>query len=159
MLSSAQEKKAIEPPVQIGLSFSTLGGPGIYYMHPVSEAGNIKFTGIIIYSNDSDYKESFFSLGVEYQRDLVEDTNKRGYFTAGAHVDNQVSNDLYFSGNYNTTRSSYFSTGLGLGFDYGNTKKGIVLNAHISYQITNGLGNTDDFRVGLGGGVGIGFNF
>ncbi len=157
--SLAQEKSVSIQPNQVGLTFSTLGGPGIYYVHPLSESNNVKFTGIVVYSNDSDYKESFFSLGAEYQRDLVEDANKRGYFTIGAHVDNEVSSDLYFNGDYNQSKSSFFSLGAGLGFDFGSTEKGIVLNAHLSYQLTNGLGNIDRFRIGIGGGVGIGFNF
>lgn len=144
-------------PRQIGLTFSTLGGSGIYYQFPATEKDNIKFTGLFIYSNEESFQESFFSLGVEYQRDLHEAETRRGYLIFGTHIDNQISEDLYFD--YSEDRSSYFNLGTGIGFDFGDSHKGILLSAHITYQLTTGLYGSDRTRIGLGGGFGIGFNF
>lgn len=157
----AQDEEVINSSRQLGLSYSSLGGAGIHFILPTTEKDNVKFTGILIYRDDADSKETFFSLGAEYQRDLVEGNDKRAYFSAGAHVDNQLSNTLYFD-YYDTISSSrvrFFNAGIGLGFDYGNITDGIVLNAHVSYQLTTGYGDVDRTRVGLGGGLGIGFNF
>jgi len=105
-------------------------------------------------------KETFFSIGAEYQRDLVEGNDSRAYFAVGTHLDNQLSNTLYFDYyGEELDNKRFFNAGIGLGFDYGNTRTGIVLNAHVSYQFTTGLGDVDKTRVGLGGGLGIGFNF
>ncbi|MEX0721660.1 MAG: hypothetical protein WD059_13390 [Balneolaceae bacterium] len=142
---------------QVGLTFSTLGGAGIHYIAPSSEKDNMKFTGIYIYSDNNSEKSSYFSLGVEYQRDLIEGEDRRGYVAIGGHIDNDLSEGLYFEENSN--RQSYFSIGTGLGLDFGSTDKGIILNAHLTYQLTTGLAGTDRTRIGLGGGVGLGFNF
>lgn len=105
-------------------------------------------------------KETFFSLVAEYHRDLVERNDKRAYFTTGVHVDNQLSNTVYFDySDVSTTQTGFFNAGIGMGFDYGNITDGIILNVHITYQLTTGFGDVDQTRIGLGGGLGFGFNF
>ncbi|MAO63935.1 MAG: hypothetical protein CL666_02925 [Balneola sp.] len=157
----AQQEETVNASRQLGLSYSSLGGAGIHYIVPTTENDNIKFTGILIYRDDAEARETFFSIGAEYQRDLVEGNDKRAYFTTGAHIDNQLSNTLYFDyyDNDSSSRVGFFNAGIGLGFDYGNITDGIILNIHLSYQLTTGFGDVDRTRVGLGGGLGIGFNF
>lgn len=144
---------------QLGLSYSTIGGAGIHYLHPITERDNIKFTGILIYRSEEQDKETFFSFGFDYQWDLLEDESKRVYALAGAHLDNEMSNTLYFSYGDEIDRKTFFGTGIGLGSDFGNISKGLIINAHITYQLTKGFGDIDRTRIGLGGGLGIGFNF
>lgn len=157
----AQDEETVNASRQLGLSYSSLGGAGIHYIHPTTERDNVKFTGILIYRDDVSVKETFFSLGAEYQRDLVEGNDKRAYFTVGGHIDNQLSNTLYFDyySDNSSSRAGFFNAGIGLGFDYGNITDGIVLNLHITYQLTTGFGDVDRTRIGLGGGLGLGFNF
>lgn len=155
----AQEEDQNLSPKQVGLTYSTLGGSGIHYLLPINNQDNIKFAGILMYREEDSSKDSFYSIGVEYQRDLVEDETKRAYFTAGTHLDNKFSDTIYFGNQYDGESTSFFSLGVGFGFDFGRTSKGIVLNALVTYQFTKGMGNTDRTRIGLGGGVGLGFNF
>ncbi len=141
---------------QIGLTFSTLGGPGITFLFPLSGKDNFKLSGIYVYSNNSGETESFYSLGAEYQRDLYETQSLRGHFLLGGHVDNSISHDLYFD---YTDKGSYFNMGIGLGFDFGSVTHGLILNGHLTYQLTSGIMGNKSKRVGLAGGFGIGFNF
>lgn len=141
---------------QIGIVFSTLGGSGLYYILPSTESDNVKFTGIYLYTDEGAEKESYYSLGVEYQRDLVEDDQKRGYLAFGGHVDNSTTEALYFRAD--SDKQSYFNIGIAIGIETGSLSKGIVLNASISYQFTTSLTGKET-RLGLGGGFGLGFNF
>lgn len=141
---------------QIGLAFSMLGGPGITYLFPLSGKDNFKLSGIYVYSSNSDNTDSFYSLGAEYQRDLYETESLRGHFILGGHVDNSLSHSVYFD---YSDKGSYFNMGVGLGFDYGSTTKGLVLNGHLTYQLTSGIMGSKSKRIGLAGGFGLGFNF
>lgn len=142
---------------QVGLTYSTIGGYGIHFIFPDSERDNFKITGIYVFDDSNGETDSFFSLGGEYQRDLLEDELKRVFFLAGLHVDNRISENTFF--NYSRDKESFVSIGGGLGADFGSTSKGLVLNAHLTYQYTGGLNDTHRRRLGLGGGIGIGFNF
>ncbi|MEQ9310041.1 MAG: hypothetical protein RLN90_11365 [Balneolaceae bacterium] len=153
----AQEKDDFIASKQIGLTLSSVTGAGIQYIYPNSEKDNIKIVGIYIYNNDSNSKDSFFSLGGEYQRDLRETYTQRVYAFAGAHVDNSFSEETFF--NSDGQQENFFSLGGGMGVDLGDRAKGLILNFHIAYQFTRGFGNQDKTRVGLGAGLGVGFNF
>lgn len=155
---NAQDESEISAQ-QLGLSYSSVGGAGIHYIQPISPKDNVKFTGILIYRSESQDKETYFSLGFDYQWDLLEDDSKRVYFLAGAHLDNELSNTLYFDYTDDSNRKTFFGTGIGLGADFGNTQNGIIVNGHISYQLTKGFGDIDRTRIGLGGGIGLGFNY
>lgn len=142
---------------QLGLTLSTITGAGIHYIYPSTEKDNIKVVGIFIYNNDSNSKESFFSLGAEYQRDLRESEIQRIYAFGGAHIDNSFSEATFF--NSDGQQNKFFSLGGGMGVDFGDRIKGLILNFHVGYQFTRGFGSLDKTRVGLGVGVGAGFNF
>ncbi|HCD53131.1 MAG TPA: hypothetical protein DEQ34_11825 [Balneolaceae bacterium] len=149
---------------QIGASISTLGGYGIHYIHPIDEKDNLKIIGIYIYDDSNGYKDSYFSLGGEYQRDLWESNVRRLYSLFGMHIDNQLSKDYYFDDysyvGYNSSyNDTYFSIGGGIGMDLGERTKGVIVNAHLTYQFTRGMGDADHTRIGLGAGIGVGFNF
>lgn len=143
-------------PRQIGLSFSTLSGAGIHYLLPVDYQNNVKFTGFYYYTSSGNSEDSFYSLGVEYQRDIFEDDVSRVHFILGTHIDNNLSENIYFQDR--TERSSYFNLGTGLGYDFGGGAKGIMVNIHVTYQLTTGIG-FDQTRLGLGFGAGLGLNF
>ncbi len=157
----AQSKKPLElvGTKQLGLTASTLGGTGIYYLHPINERDNFKIAGIYIYDNSSSYSDSYFSLGFDYQRDFYEEYTRRVYFLAGAHIDNAISNDTFFDGFDNENKESFFSIGAGVGADLGDRSKGLVFNLHLTYQLTKSLDDNERTRVGLGAGIGVGFNF
>lgn len=163
LLSIKVQSQEVDPEFidarQFGVSLSTIGGIGAYYLHPVNEKDNLKLTGIFIYDNSDGYKDSFFSFGGEYQRDIWESYTRRLYGNIGASIDNEFSNDTFFEDFNSEQRYTYFSIGGGVGVDLGERDKGLIFNAHISYQLTQGIGDSESTRIGLGGGVGIGFNF
>lgn len=153
----AQEPDEFIATKQIGLTLSSVTGAGIQYIYPSSEKDNIKFVGIFIYNNDSNTKDSFFSLGFEYQRDIRETELQRIYGFGGAHIDNSFSEETFF--NSDGQQDSFFSLGGGMGADFGSRSKGIIFNIHIAYQFTQGFGDEDKTRIGLGAGIGLGYNF
>tara|TARA_R110000868_G_scaffold1211_1_gene9249 strand:+ start:15682 stop:16212 length:531 start_codon:yes stop_codon:yes gene_type:complete len=153
----AQENDEFVFTKQIGLTLSSVTGAGIQYIYPSTEKDNIKVVGIFIYNNDTDNKDSFFSLGLEYQRDLRESNIQRVYAFGGAHIDNSFSEETFF--NSDGQQDSFFSLGGGMGVDLGDRKRGLILNFHAAYQFTRGFGDEDKTRIGLGAGIGIGFNF
>ncbi|MEX0844188.1 MAG: hypothetical protein WD022_02860 [Balneolaceae bacterium] len=155
----AQDEEALFNSRQLGLSYSTLGGIGIHYIHPYDEWNNLKTTGIIIYRKDLENKESYFSLGLDYQRDMFEDETMRAYLSAGMQLDNRFSDIIFFKESYVNELNVFFSTGVGMGIDYGTDISSLVLNGHITYQYTTGIIKTGHKRIGLGAGLGIGFNF
>jgi len=157
--SQSKEAKEFIASKQLGLTVSTLGGTGIYYLHPINEKDNFKIAGIYVYDNGDSYSDSYFSLGFDYQRDFYEEYTRRVYFMAGASIDNSVTNDTFFDNYSSENKSSYFSIGAGVGADLGDRTKGLVFNLHITYQLTQSLDDNDRTRVGLGAGVGVGFNF
>lgn len=107
----SQTKKSLEfvGTKQLGLTASTLGGTGIYYLHPINEKDNFKIAGIYIYDNNSSYSDSYFSLGFDYQRDFYEEYTRRVYFLAGAHIDNSLSDDAFFENYDSDNKTSFFS--------------------------------------------------
>lgn len=153
----AQENDDFTPTKQLGLSLSTVTGAGIHYIYPSTDKDNIKFVGIYIYNNDEYSKDSFFSLGIEYQRDLRETAMQRIYAFGGAHIDNSFSEDTFFDSN--GQQDKFFSLGGGMGVDFGDREKGLAFNIHIAYQFTRGSGDEDQTRIGLGAGFGVGYNF
>lgn len=153
----AQEKDDFAPTKQLGLSLSSVTGAGIHYIYPYNEKDNLKFVGIYIYNDDNDGKNSFFSLGAEYQRDLRETSMQRIYAFGGLHIDNSFSEDTFFESN--GQQDKFFSLGGGMGVDFGDSKQGLAFNIHIAYQFTKGFGDEDKTRIGLGAGFGIGYNF
>jgi opacity protein-like surface antigen len=157
----SQTKKPLEfvGTKQLGLTASTLGGTGIYYLHPINEKNNFKIAGIYIYDDNSSYSDSYFSIGFDYQRDFYEEYTRRVYFLTGAHIDNAISEDAFFESYENDDKASFFSIGVGVGADLGDRSKGLVFNLHLTYQLTKSLDDNDRTRVGLGAGIGVGFNF
>ncbi|MFV1884550.1 MAG: hypothetical protein ACMZ7B_08685 [Balneola sp.] len=79
----AQEMDDFAATKQLGLSLSSVTGAGIHYIYPYNERDNLKFVGIYIYNDDNNGKDSFFSLGAEYQRDLRETSTQRIYAFGG----------------------------------------------------------------------------
>jgi hypothetical protein len=152
----AQESELEKKNVQLGLSFSTLGGSGIYYLAKPTPTDYFKITGIFIYDNGNDTKDSFFSLGAEYQRNLFINSANRTYAIFGASFDNSISGNTFFDES-NTDR--IFNFGVGMGIDFGSSVKGIVFNTHLTYQYTTEFGDSEFTRLGLGGGIGVGLNF
>ncbi len=153
----AQENDDFVLTKQIGLTLSSVTGAGIQYIYPSTERDNLKFVGIYIYNNDNNNKDSFFSLGFEYQRDLRESSIQRIYTFGGAHIDNSFSEETFF--NSDGQQDTFFSLGGGMGADLGDRARGLIVNFHVAYQFTRGFGDIDKTRIGLGAGFGIGFNF
>ncbi len=144
---------------QFGVVASTISGTGIYYIAPINEKDNFKIAGIYIYDSEDDYTDSFFSLGAEYQRDFYETRMRRAYFLTGASIDNSISDDAFFYDYEDETSTSSFNMGVGVGADLGDRSRGLIINFHLTYQLTQGFDDSDRTRVGLGGGIALGFNF
>ncbi len=153
----AQENDEFILTKQIGLTLSSVTGAGIQYIYPSTEKDNIKVVGIYIYNNDNNSKDSFFSLGLEYQRDLRESDIQRIYAFGGTHIDNSFSEETFF--NSDGQQDTFFSLGGGMGADLGDRARGLIINFHVAYQFTRGSGDQNKTRIGLGAGFGVGFNF
>lgn len=142
---------------QIGLTASSVAGAGIHYIFPIDPKNSFKLTGIYVYNDRDGDKDSFFSLGGEFQYDLRETDVNRVYAFVGGHIDNRFSEETFFNNRSNS--SQFLSLGGGIGTDLGDSKRGLVFNVHISYQFTRGFGDESQTRLGLGAGVGFGYNF
>ncbi|MTI86376.1 MAG: hypothetical protein FH748_00250 [Balneolaceae bacterium] len=152
--SAATSEKAAK---QLGVTASMLGGTGLYYLAPLTATDHLKLTGILFYSEDDTDKDTYFSLGAEYQHDVYTSRIRRAYFTAGGYVYNETFGRSY--GIDSKERYSDFTAGLGLGVDLGNSDKGLLLNLVVSYQLKSRFEGDDDLTIGLGVGIGLGFNF
>lgn len=144
---------------QFGVVASTISGTGIYYLAPITKKDNFKIAGIYIYDSDNDYADSFFSLGAEFQRDFYETRMRRAYFLVGTSIDNSISSDTFFFDYEDERNTSSFNLGVGVGADLGDRGRGLIINFHLSYQLTQGFKDSDQTRVGLGAGIALGFNF
>ncbi len=152
----AQDLELETKNLQLGLAFSTLGGSGIYILAKPKPTDYFKITGIFVYDNEDEIKDTFFSLGAEYQRNLFMNSANRTYAILGTSFDNSISGETFFDES-NTDR--IFNFGVGMGIDFGSFVKGIVLNLHLTYQYTTAFGDSEFTRLGLGAGFGIGLNF
>lgn len=152
----AQESEVEKKNIQLGLALSTMGGSGIYYLAKPTLHDHFKFTGIFIYDTENENKDSYFSLGAEYQRNLFVNQVNRSYSIVGFSFDNSISGETFFD---ESNSDRIFNAGVGMGIDFGNPDKGIILNLHITYQYTSEFGENEFNRLGLGGGFGIGLNF
>jgi hypothetical protein len=160
--SYSQVDKTSYPDRQIGVALSTLAGGGFSYLdYDIFGLGPnhaFRWVGIFIYNDANEKTNSFFSLGGEYQKTMMWKESARAYFLVGAHVDNQMSSQTFFGGDYKN--DTFFSTGVGFGYDAGKIlSPGLIFNFNVSYQLTTGFGAETRTRVGFGGGIGLGYNF
>ncbi len=155
-IDSEEETKLDTRNIQLGLSYSTIGGSGIYYLGKPTEMDHFKITGIYVYDDEDGSENSYFSLGMEYQRNVFRDLSNRAYTLIGVSYDNNVATDTFFG---DSRDDSFLNMGVGMGIDFGSHDKGLIINAHLTYQFSTGVRDSDRTRVGLGAGLGIGLNF
>lgn len=146
-------------PKHFGVNISTLSGFGLSFINDLSYWDNIKTvvfmcSGIdgesFFCTNEDDFK---FNVGLEYQRDIVENTFLRFYATLGGSFTNLV---FEFT-ECHSLSCSHFNRGIGLGLDLELFKK-IAFNVHKTYQYTNTYGKSSMSDHGFGWGLGITFH-
>lgn len=145
-------------PKQIGFTASSLSGLGFYYLMDLSYEDNLKVTALFWGFNDEDDLRIFddgsdgdlYSLGLEYQRDLLESKRVRFHWLTGFSIDNTINR---FEGCFDKA-CYYTNAGVGLGLDF-EISKGIYLNLHSTYQTSRSYGAFEGIQYGFGGGIGI----
>ena len=144
----AQNNADLFRPQHLGFSLSTLTGMNLYYIQDLSYWDNLKFSALILNEYEDEIK---FSLGLEYQRDLMEAKWVRLYALAGSAIDNTLYR--FDACNNNDNRCFYTNYGIGAGLELKLFKK-YVINFHTTYQRSNAFGDHRERNVYLGAGFG-----
>ncbi len=144
----AQSNADLFRPQHLGFAMSTLTGMNLYYVQDLSYVDNLKFSALLL----SEYEdEAKFSLGIEYQRDLLEAKWLRFYGLAGTAIDNTLYRfDACIN---NKIRCFYTNYGLGAGIELKLFKK-YAINFHTTYQRSNAYGDHTEKDVYIGAGFG-----
>ncbi|MCR9133232.1 MAG: hypothetical protein NXI08_11675 [bacterium] len=148
-LLQAQNNAEVFRPKHLGFSLSTLTGMNMYYIQDLSYWDNLKFSALFL----SEYEdEAKFSLGIEYQRDLIELKWLRFYGLAGTAIDNTLYR--FDACNNNNNRCYYTNYGLGAGLEL-KLFKNFVFNIHSTYQISNAFADHREKKSYVGAGLGV----
>jgi len=166
------------PKHELGISFSTISGPGLSYLLELDRWNSLKFTFMPFYSGDEPQKNDNLSLigGLEYHRNLYRDFEHKVYIFGAASIWYFEQHESFII-NPNTDFESeitefdkdvYHNLGIGAGYVYNlNNVVSIDFNLGLQYQISSNnsyynflerLGSGEGSFFGLGGGVGILFH-
>ncbi len=150
-------------PKHLGFNISSLSGVGVSYIHDFTYWDNLKAVAFFCYESIDDDRNSFFcneeeearyNLGLEYQRDVLENDFLRLHLIVGG----SITNVAYKFTDCHSYLCNQFNRGIGLGLDV-ELIPGMALNFHRSYQYTTTFGERSMIDHGFGWGIGITFHF
>lgn len=145
---------------QVGFAISSLSGMGFYYLTDLTYEDNIKISALLLGLNDEDDVRTFddgtsddlYSFGLEYQRDLVENSWLRMHVLTGISIDNTL---IRFSACSSGDNDCYYTNaGVGIGIDIELGSR-VVFNIHSTYQVSRSYGDIEQINHGFGGGIGF----
>ncbi len=170
---SAQTQPTDEFHHQIGVSGSTISGLGISYQYIFSDKYRIKMTGLYLNEDYNNYERTTLaSAGIEGQRSLYKSEKMRLYgFVSGSWYLKKDA-EFYYPDYSSSSARNRYTGGAGLGVE-------MLTAGRIAFTIDIGLSyalqkyhhksniyysSNDEYRrsevgFGIGGGIGIGYQF
>lgn len=165
-------KAGYYPKHQAGLGGSFISGAGINYIYESDPDNVYKISAFMYYQGDnSDERDIYADLGIEYQRNLIKSKYHRFYALIGGSwwnfhektYDSYYKNDVLIE-----TRTSDFNRiynfGLGAGYEYRWRRVSISLDAGLMLQNSlndnfSGFFNKSEGEMYIGPSVGLSLRF
>lgn len=151
---------------QLGLSFSSGSGAGLYYQFFLSEDYRMKLNGLVFYNySNSDDMYLYANGGLEFQKTIHSTKYTRLYGLAGGAYWYEKGRSPEYDDPDDDERvtgidkvmNKRFTTGLGLGIEF-LILSHVAINIDLCYYYEQYL--SKEYRsIGFGGGGGIGYAF